>query len=284
MEDFFSNARPGKSATHGKIDFELPILYLRDDHFLVLCTADYHKVKAMMPSKNLHPVVVFGKKAIVAVAVFNFLETTIGSYGEVGLAALCVYGKKPLPFIPILRESNHPGFGTLVLHLPVTKIAGRDAGRGVWGYTKFITDMHFTIVPEFRQVRMSEGDRHILTIRVPTVGKLKKEIKPMITYSVKGTDLIRTVIDQSGTYREALNPKGALLELGDHPMVDTIRSLGVNEKPFLSRCFLERSAILPTGEVVESNVSSLLGYEGEEKEGRHTISYLPDDSETRELP
>ncbi|RLB77210.1 MAG: hypothetical protein DRH06_04275, partial [Deltaproteobacteria bacterium] len=38
-----------------KRPFELPILYFRDDLFLLFYTADYNKVKALMPSDKLHP-------------------------------------------------------------------------------------------------------------------------------------------------------------------------------------------------------------------------------------
>jgi hypothetical protein len=94
---------------------------------------------------------------------------------------------------------------------------------------------------------------------------------------------VKTTIAQTGTYREAVRPKGAVLELGDHPMADTARSLGICRKPFVTRCFLERSAILPGGVIVERGVRRADGYPGKDKEGEHTVAYVGKDGIVRTL-
>jgi len=38
-----------------------------------------------------------------------------------------VHGRRPLPLLPALMEASYPGFGNLVLHLPVTGLKPRDA-------------------------------------------------------------------------------------------------------------------------------------------------------------
>jgi hypothetical protein len=159
---FFDNTRPGRNVTHGQAAFDLPILYFRDDLFGLYFAADYAKVKAVMPSENLVPLMLPNRKAIVAVAAFNYIETSIGSYGEVAVVIPAVYkgkGTRLASLLPLLLEGWYPGFGLLVQHLPVTKVVARDAGRGEWGYTKFVADMIFTITPEYFRCAMSEKNK-----------------------------------------------------------------------------------------------------------------------------
>ena len=273
MNSFFGNTRPGTIANVGNTPVELPILYQRDDHFALLYTADFKSVRKLLPSEKLHPVVMPNGRALMSVCAFNFIETSIGSYGEVGVVVFTVHGKKPLPLIPALMESRYNNFGSVVLHLPVTRIIARDSGRDVWGYPKFCTDMEFTITPEFKQVEMSEKGKHILTMRVPNRGKLKREDRDMVTYTEKNQTLIETRIPQLGTFRQCMNPGDAELRLGKHPMADTIRSLGIAKKPMVSRCFLDRGAILPVGTVVENDIRPTEKYDGSDYDGTHRVIY-----------
>lgn len=274
MANFFSSSRPGRTVIRGQATFELPILYFRDDFFALFFTADPRKVRSLMPSDRLHPVLLTSKKALVGIAAFNYMETSIGPYGEVAVVIPAVYGHAAPPLIlPVLMEARYPGFGNLVAHLPVTRTVARDAGRGEWGYTKFVADMQFAITPQFMECRMSEDGSHILTLRVARKGIVMRDRKPLVTYSVRQGDLIRTTIPQRGACRVAVSPGGSHLILGNHSVSDSIRELGLADRPLMSRYYVERSGILPSGVVVEKGVRSLEGYHGRDREGEHTVTY-----------
>ena len=276
MNDFFNGTRPGEKVSFGDFTFELPILYFRDDFFGLYFAADFKKIKALMPSKNLYPITLPNGKAIIVIVAANYIDTSIGSYGEIPVVIPAVYGKKPWPgtnLLPALMEGGYPGFGTLVQHLPVTSADARDAGRGIWGYTKFIADMEFSITPEYMQCTMKESEKLILSLRVARQGFNIKDKKPMITFSVKNNQLIKTVIPQKSVKRVSLRPKGSFLKLGDHEVAKSISDLGISSKPFMSIYFNERSGILPKGEVIESGVQSFDGYTGTTREAQHIVNY-----------
>ncbi len=274
MTAFFDMAGEPRRVTHGCATFELPILYFRDDLFLLFYTVNADRARAAMPSENLHPVVLPGGRALLAVGAFNYIDTSIGSYGEVAVVLPAVHGRKPLcGVMPALKEGDYPDFGLVVLHLPVTRQVARDAGRGVWGYTKFVADMDFAITPEHLECAMEEDGRHILTMRAPRRGMFRKDRRPLVTYSVKEGRLMRTVIPATGSFRMALKPSDAVLELGDHPLADTIRELEPSPRPLLSRYYVERAAILPEGEVIEEGVHPLEGHRGRDGDGRHEVRY-----------
>ncbi|HTY21433.1 MAG TPA: acetoacetate decarboxylase family protein, partial [Geobacteraceae bacterium] len=267
--------RPGDKVTHGTASFELPILYFHDDVFGLLFGADFNRVREFMPSKRLHPVRLPGGRAIAGIFAMNYHETTVGPYGELAVAVPVVHAPKaPLPLIPLIMEAGYPGFGLLILHLPVTTLGARDGGRGAWGFTKFTSDMVFTLTPEFMECRLSEKGRYILTLRVARQGVALRDRKPLVTYTVKEKRLIRTTIPQKGTQRLALRPRDSFLELGDHPVAESIRRLGLSDRPFISRYYMERSGILPKGEVIEEGVHTLEGYYGHEREGTIETRYI----------
>ena len=275
MDVFFSSTRPGQKTCYGNLEFELPILYFRDDLFIMFLTGSYSKIKAIMPSPHLYPVSLPGGKGLVGIAAFNYFDTSIGPYGEIGVVLPAVYShKRPPSVLPGLLESKYPGFGTLVMHLPVTKMNARDAGRKEWGYTKFVADMKFINTPEYHQVEMIENQKHILTLRVAKKGILRHDKKPLVTYSVKDRNLVKTTIAQKGICRMSLSSKGSFLELGDHDVSESIRSLGISRKPLMTRYYLEHSGILPGGKIIEKDVRPLEGYYGTDREGEHETSYL----------
>jgi len=278
MPPFFPPTNARKTVTHGKLSFELPILYFRDDAFGLFFTADPNKVTSVMPSHRLHPVRLSAKKAIVGVVAFNYIDTTLGPYGELAVVLPAVYGASPPPvLIPALLESLYPDFGHLVMHLPVTTAVARDVGRQEWGYTKFVTDMQFSIAPEFMECRLSEKDQHILTLRVARRGIAKRDKKPLVTFSVKEGNLLKTTIPQRCTTRWGIRPKDSFLELGDHPVCEAIQALGLSKRPFMSRYFLERSAVLPAGRVIERGVRSMEGYTNKKRKGKHTVVYTTEE-------
>ena len=273
---FFSNTRPGKTVTWGSATFELPILYYRDDLFGLYFTGDAKKIRELMPSDQMHPILLPNGRAIVAIFAFNYMETSIGAYGEIPVGIPVVYGKKTTPFtgwLPALLESSYPGFGVCVMHLPVTKATARDAGRGEWGYSKFVADMDFQITPEQLSCSMHENDAHILDINVMRRGIHIKDNKPLTTYSVKNHQLIKTVIPQQGVKRVSLLTHGSCVTLGNHPVADSIRALDISETPFMSVYYPERGGILPSGKIIETGVRAFDGYMSELEEARHTVSY-----------
>jgi acetoacetate decarboxylase len=274
MKPFFTDAGPAKAVTAGGVKFDLPILYFRDDAFALFYTADPDKLKALLPSDRLFPVTLSKKKALFGVACFNYIDTTIGPYGEVGIVVPAMYAdKKPPHLIPAIRETYDPRFGTVVLHLPVTTTAARDGGRSIWGYPKFVADMRFVITPEYMECRLSEGGKRILTARVARKGFVKRDYRPLSSFTVKDKKLIQTTIPQVGTVRNAFFPEGSFLDFGDHEIAAPIRELGLSAKPIMSRYYLERSGILPEGKVIEDNVRELSGYRGKDRKGEHTVIY-----------
>ncbi len=249
---------------YGKAEFDLPIFYYRDDLFLGFFLADLKKVKEVLPSKHLHPVVFGPGKAIAVIGAFYYIDTSIGPYGEIPVGIPVVWKTPSVPFLPALIENYYPGFGIYILHLPVTTIEARDAGRGVWNYPKFVADMRFKNTPEYISVDMEENGRYILGLKVDKKGHIFRDNRPLVTYTEKDGKIIKTVIPVKGIYMTCMRPGSGRLDLGDHPVAETIKALGVGKRPIITRYYIERAAILPEGEVVGESDKRYDGYRGRE--------------------
>ena len=273
-EDFFDWTGPSeKDVDIGSARIDLPINYYRDDCFVGFFSADLEGVRALLPSPDLYPVTLPGGRATVAIAAFDYFDTSVGPYGEIGITLPCTYGQQAPPGLPITLESRYPGWGFFVLHLPVTALVARDGGRVIWGYAKFVADMDFEKRPAYQRVRMSEGDSHILTLTIQQRGLPLKDNRPIITYSVREGELLRTTIPTRAVHQTGLGSGSGSLELGDHAIADQLRDLDISNTALVTRNYLSRSAILPAGEPL-GPAEPHTGHQGQDRKyGRLTVTY-----------
>ncbi|MEZ5170898.1 MAG: acetoacetate decarboxylase family protein [Acidimicrobiia bacterium] len=258
----------------GSAEIDLPILYHRTDCSFGVFSADAEATRALLPSDRLHPVLLRGGRAAVAVVSYNYIETGVGPYGEIGIAALCTLDTGAPPVVPLLRESGHPGFGAFVLHLPVTTRIARDAGRELWGYPKFVADMAFDFRPETHSVDLSEAGEDILSFSVQRRGRLLQDRKPLVTFSESDGALVRTEIALRSAYHVGLGGSFGRLELGDHPVAKELKDLDLSSEPVATKSYVSHAAILPRGEVIGATDRAYDGFQGASVEsGRHTVRY-----------
>jgi len=69
-------------------------------------------------------------------------------------------------------------------------------------------------------------------------------------------------------------PNGSFLKIGDHPVAESIRHLGISPRLFMSVYYPERAAILPSGTVLEEGVIPLDGHIGKIYNAPHRIESL----------
>ena len=257
----------------GVTSIELPIRYWRTDCFMGLFPADYGAVRELLPSSRLHPVRLPGGRALVAVVAYNYLETGVGPYGEIGISPLCTLDRAAPPLLALVQGYRH-GFSGFVAHLPVTSRIAREAGRRVWGYPKFVADMDFDLRPERQQVTLAERGSEILRLEVRRSGHVALERAPLTTFTVRDGRLVRTSVATRAHVATTLGSSGGVLALGDHPVGRALAGLGLSTAPVVTRTYLTHSAILPAGEDIGPADEAYTGYEGADREfGRHTIRY-----------
>lgn len=255
----------------GVARIDLPIRYWRTDCFMGLFAADADAVRALLPSRRLRPVRLARGRVAVAVVAYNYLETSVGPYGEIGISPLCTLDHDAAPVLGLTDGYRH-GFAGFVAHLPVTSAIAREAGRRVWGYPKFVADMAFEFLPERQTVTLAENGQEILQLEVRRSGRVALERTPLTTFTVRHGQLVRTTVPTRGYVATGVG--GGELALGAHTVGRELAGLGLGSAPLVTRTYLTHSAILPAGESVGPTERAYHGYLGGDRSfGEHSVRY-----------
>jgi len=233
MKDkFFQVPITTQKTSEGDVDF--PILYFDTSCVTAFFLCDMAKVKEQLADVPLEPGLIIRKKAVVAIAFYEYRDTSIGPYNEVGVALPVVRDREKIHRFPLLDLYSNPEkrtTGFYVIDLPVTTTAANAAGREVWGLPKFVTEISFEL----------NGRNFSSAVMDPKTGK------PIVTFKgkmgfgiptpplhlklysyVDGVELATSVNVRYGSIlRTAGNMK---LSVGDssHPMAERLRALGLD--------------------------------------------------------
>jgi hypothetical protein len=238
---FFDVPRTARLTTIGRV--ELPILYYEASNVVALFRASRAGAERLLDRTGLVPQVDRRGDAIVALSFYDYRRTSIGPYREVGTALLALprgVRQPRLGVAEMLTPARWRTSGAYVVDLPVTTPAACAAGREIWGYPKFVTDISYeTGRRDFAGVVFEPvagpavdraGARRIVTLRGGLGPGLAAPPLGVVTYSVLGDRSIRTTVTVRG--RVHLRPAASLrLEVGPsgHPMAENLRTLGLSE-------------------------------------------------------
>ena len=235
---FFQYPQTSVQTSEGAID--LPIFYYDDSVMMTLFRVDYDKVQSLVADTGLQAVRTTGNKALVGLAFYEYRETSIGVYNEVGLAIAVVPDGTPLPKLPMLSMLQHldkASLGYYIVDLPVTTAAACAGGRELWGYPKFVTTIDFSLQGNRFDGAVTDPDtgNNLVRLSGDTGLGVPGPLLDLVTYSRHEGQLLRTLINTRGGAKVCL-PGSMQVQVSDsnHPMAQRLMALGLNNaKPFL---------------------------------------------------
>lgn len=235
-DPFFQVPRTTFTTAQGPV--ELPILYYDTSALYAFFLPARERVAALLAGTSLVPALTVGNRALAALACFEYRDTSVGVYNEVGLAvAVCRRGEETPwrgwpDLLRTLRQPEQRRVAFHILDLPVTTAAANAAGREIWGYPKFVTDIPFRLSGrDFHCQVMSPGTR------VPVMelaGRLGASVPvaplSLTLLSYRDDALVRATVNARGATRLAL-PGSLRLSVGDttHPMAQHLLALGLEQ-------------------------------------------------------
>ena len=173
-------------------------------------------------------------RALVALAVCRYDDTDLDAYHEVAVSFVVRPHDAPRGATTAqrLQEFGSGAIGAYIHRLPVDQEFTCAAGRDVWGYPKWVTtiDIDEPAPGPTRgtgtTVRLVDDGAHVLTLTMAAGGPIKLPSQAPPSYSFRDGVLRRTPWETSS---EGVTGRfgGATLVLGDHPMADELRSLGL---------------------------------------------------------
>ena len=222
---------------------DLPILY-RDGSMASLlyrCAPD--DTRDLLAAHGLEPMVIAGK-VLVVLAVFEYRDSTVGIYNELGIG---VHAKQPgsSPRLgKVLRSQMRDEIdqGLCVVSLPVTTPEACAAGIELWGYPKYVTGIEL----EFDRTRTRCVLRDELSIETERSVGLSTPALPLVTFSDRGR--VRTLVEIGSKTRWSVRPRTRVQVLGEGQSADIAKTLRLDATQPVAAFRTERfQAILPAG-------------------------------------
>lgn len=248
---FFQVPQTRVRVTAGEV--QLPILYYDASALYAFFLVKQDKIRSVLLDTELDVGMRLGSKAIVGLACYQYRDTSVGVYNEVGLAVAVTRQGEQLKmggWSDVLASFTHPEerrTGMFVLDLPVTTPLANAAGREIWGFPKFVTPISFEL----------SDNRFACTVENPASGSSLVTLAgrmgisvsglpfSLALYSYRDQQLHRTTVNVRGKTRLAL-PGGVRLQVGSgqHVMVEHLNRLGLHDaKPIAlmwTDCFQSR--------------------------------------------
>jgi hypothetical protein len=184
---------------------------------------------------------VFGR-ALCSLAFVDYADGDLDPYHELAVAILVCEpgsrGRKPA--------------GAFIHQLPVDQSFTCEAGRAMWGFPKFIADI------DIRPAASGSGGRctlvhdgaRVLDLTIASGLPVPSRATALDAFSYAGGVLRRTSwsLDGSGSRGR---PGGARLALGEHPIADELRALGLPRRALMSGTLRDVRMEFAAAEIVD---------------------------------
>ncbi len=242
--DPFFEGRNQTAVRTSRGSYELPILYRSGSLLGLLYRVDPLIAQEILGNLPFKPLVILGG-AIALLGFFEYRETTIGKYNEVGLAILVRRsGSSISPFQLIWNLRGQQSTGLFIVHLPVNSESAWESGVELWGFPKYVTG----IETSFQAHKVEATLENEVDLKYLTAPGLQLAGFPFITFSVNGRRLLRTVTDVNYRMRYCSGSNVKLSIIGSGPTADTIKRLEmINRPPSLVFYTNGLRAVLPLG-------------------------------------
>jgi hypothetical protein len=233
----------GKAYGGGRLTHSL------DGLAIAVFTADPGEVARLLPSPLLHPVRWFNGRAVVAVAGEDVV-TTIGAlppirYADILVAAMVTYGRSPaLPVLPV-AGALLPLVGGAVdrrYRMGICNVAGVTTNRVAAEVLRLLFGVAVPVAAvredrspdRMRFASTDPGGAQILSLEVPAGGRATPIDQIDYDYFVAGSHLVRLPFPTSGSQAVRLGGASARLHLGQHPLAERLRSIGLSPRPLMT--------------------------------------------------
>jgi hypothetical protein len=201
------------------VSIDFPMVVERMHSATLSYTVPLDAARALVPGDAFEVAEAAPGTATFVLALVDYVENPWGDYDEVNFGLLVH---------PVGRPEQ---VGAFVYRMPVDQEFTKEAGNRVLGLPKTVEDLRIEY-PEGRvEVHLAMGGRHVMSVRLPRAPAAgPSELTPATTYSY--LDGVPTELPLGIELGSALiDPSEVEVELGDSPVADELRSLGLPGSP-----------------------------------------------------
>lgn len=211
-------------------------------------TAVYHaateRVEPLLPHPDLRPVEVLPGRCLVVFSALEYRESDLGPYNELAIAFPVGVGRLPA-LAAALRDLATGSASAFVWQMPVTTERSRAAGAGLAGYPKFLADIDFERQGSQLACTVAQEGRRIATLWCETGPARSERQLHVKSYTMReGRPLTTHLRVHQRRTEEHLHGRSATLQLGEHPLADTLRTLDLGAQPLASQYCPQAQAVM----------------------------------------
>lgn len=217
----------------------LPVIVRRARAAAVTFVVDAAAARVLLPTAGLEIVEVAPRRTLFTLGVIDYIDNDLGDYNEVSMAFYVreTGATRGIPYLGAWADFLRGRLSTYIHRLPVDQSFTCAAGRGIWGFPKTVERIDFTASGDVAECRLEMDGRFVLSLEAPAGGSRALPDNAMHTYSMIDGRLHRTPF-RSGADGVGMRRGGATLALGDHPVADELRRLGL-PKPALFSVWMD---------------------------------------------
>lgn len=198
---------------------------------------DYVQLRSLLPAPPVHPLRLSRNRALVCA--WGAYVREVGheppcfGYGEVALMALVTCGDKPAPpLLPGLgrRAMTRHGFGFFPVMTVVTNPLAAEMYERLLGIAASVADIRVEQRADRERFVCEADGRLVWDLTVRSDGRPAADRADSCDwfYTAQGGDIYRSPIGGSGVSRSRFGRDAATVSVGDHPIADQVRGLGLS--------------------------------------------------------
>ena len=191
--------------------------------------------RRLLPDDALSVIEFLPGRTLLSLGCIDYEENDLGDYEEVMFALFVresAKGKAP-GFARAWLDFARSRLGTYVHRLPVNQTFTCEAGRALWGFPKTVEEIRFDVRDGRVSWSLAMDGREVLSLLGKTGGKSKVPEMNARTYSyIDGRLHVTPFVSSASEVGFELG--GAAPELGEHPVADELRSLGLPKRPLMT--------------------------------------------------
>lgn len=176
-------------------------------------------------------------RTLMMLGCIDYKDNDLGDYNEVAINFFVRKKGAPkgFPYVSAWRGMGGGGMPSFSWKMPVNQSFTRDAGAMIWGFPKTVEriDFDYSVEGRFRGYLEMDGKK-VLEIEMPRGGDKAQPASPGLGYTY-----IEGVPHQAAFTQQVSDlgvSRGGSVEitLGDHPIADDLRKLGLPKKPLMA--------------------------------------------------
>jgi hypothetical protein len=210
---------------------EFPVFYYDVRLVTAIFTAKTSTLKRLLPHRKFKPIQIWPGTGMLEIAAFEYRDTSIGPYNEVGMAIPIKFPSRfvvaGLSALKMMRTNLYP---VHIFHLPVTTEIALQLGVHFYNYPTFLAEITFQDQNERLEVTLKEKDDLILKLLAKKLPLKRSAGFEFHTYSIKDNVVMHALIEGWAPKFGAVRMGSvAELELGEHGISKELAELNLSK-------------------------------------------------------